>query len=139
MGNYFEARLARYKRNSVAILELIKLVMEADSEIEVYLHRDCITGSDVVSSVTFFKGEQINSISFHEVPYGWSGCGHKEHGGYHKGGENHSLPFEVADVLTTFKPVTNILSRQPSEFFKTKEEYLKWCSWLVRFEGNINQ
>ncbi len=119
--DFWEAKTARYKRNEEAILKLVKEVLADDSEIEVYVHNS----DKVISSVTFFKGEQINSISFHEVPYRWSGCGFKEHGG-----SNHNLeiPFELNDVLTTFYPISNILLRQPNEYFKSKEQYLKWCS-----------
>lgn len=121
--DFLEARTARYKRNEEAILKLVKEVLEADSEIEAYVHNS----DKVISSVTFFKGNDINSISFHEVPYRWSGCGFKEHGG-----SNHTLdmPFELIDVLSEFKPIRSILLRQPNEYFKSKEEYLKWCSWL---------
>lgn len=126
--DYLEARTARYKRNEEAILKLVKEVLLADSEIEVYTQRDKKT----ISSITFFKGEDINSISFHEVPYRWSGCGFKEHGG-----SNHNLdmPFDVNNVLTTFKPVSSILLRQPNEYFESKEQYLKWSSWLKQINN----
>jgi len=44
------------------------------------------------------------------------------------------MPFDVNDVLTTFKPITSILRRQPNEYFKSKEDYLKWYSYLKRME-----
>ena len=122
--DYWEARTARYKRNQEDILQLAKDVMIAYPEIEVYVHNS----DRIISSITFFKGESINSVSFHEVPYHWSGCGFKEHGG----GDNCCMPFDVNDILTTFKPVSDILLRQPNEYFKSKEQYLKWCSWLKK-------
>lgn len=121
--DFWEARTARYKRNEEVILKLVKEVLETDSEIEAYIHNS----DRVISSVVFFKREDINSISFHEVPYRWSGCGFKEHGGSNY---NLEIPFELNDVLTTFKPVSSILLRQPNEYFQSKEQYLKWCSWL---------
>ena len=123
MMDFWEARTARYKRNEEVILKLVKEVLETDSEIEAYIHNS----DRVISSVVFFKREDINSISFHEVPYRWSGCGFKEHGGSNY---NLEIPFELNDVLTTFKPVSSILLRQPNEYFQSKEQYLKWCSWL---------
>lgn len=126
MSDYLTAYRERMERNHNALIELTKNVIKADPEIEAYLYRN-----DVLQrSVIFFKGETINSVSFHEVPYRWSGCGVTNHAG----GENVSMPFNVNDVLTTFKPVTSILWRQPNEYFKSKEDYLKWCSYLKRME-----
>jgi hypothetical protein len=123
--DYFEARQERYKRNEKAIFELIRDVIKTDPQVKAY-----ISNSDKIAShVTFFKGEEINSVSFHEVPYRWSGCGYKEHGGSNN---NLEMPFDVNDVLTTFKPITSILDRQPNEYFKSKKQYLKWHSWLIQ-------
>jgi len=126
MSDYFTDYRARLERNQEALLELAVNVIQADPEVEVYLSND----GAFHRSVIFFKGETINSVSFHEVPYRWSGCGVTNH----SGGENVSMPFNVDDVLTTFKPITSILWRQPNEYFKSKEQYLKWCSYLKRME-----
>ena len=125
--NYQEARRARMQRNNDELLKLADEVIKADSSIEVYICRN----NRLQNALVFFKGDQINSIGFHEVPYHWSGCGVNNH----TGGENISMPFDVNDVLTTFKPVTNIKHRQPNEYFKSKEQYLKWCTYLKRYEN----
>lgn len=129
--NYFEAHRARMQRNNDALLKLADEVIEADSSIEVYICRN----DNLQSSVSFFKGELINGIGFHEVPYHWSGCGISDH----SGGENISMPFTVDDVLKSFSPVTNIVNRRPTqhtvEYFKSKEQYLKWCSYLKQYNG----
>lgn len=127
---YWEAYRARLDRNQADLLKLAADVMAADNEVEVYRHHD---EKRAVSSITFFKGEEINSVSFHEVPYRWSGCGYGEHNGCHSGGDNVSMPFDVNDVLTTFKPVKGMRKSQV-EVFKTKDQYLKWCSWLTKIK-----
>lgn len=126
MSDYFTAHTARMERNDIALHELAADVIKQDPEVEVYFHYD----DRYKGSVLFFKGEDINSVSFHEVPYHWSGCGLKDH----SGGDNVSMPFDVEDVLTTFHPVTGILKQQPNEYFKSKEQYLKWYSFYKQFK-----
>ena len=126
MTTYFEAYQARLERNDKALKDLANEVIKQDPEVEVYFHKD---DNQLKSSVIFFKGEQINSVSFHEVPYHWSGCGVKSH----NGGYNVSMPFDANDVLTTFQPVTNILKSQPNEYFKSKEQYLKWLTFYKKW------
>ena len=130
MNNYWTARKARFERNQNDLLELAKKVKEKYPSIEIYVHHEYPQA--YLKSITFFKDEMINSIGFHEVPYHWSGCGYKEH----SGGENVSMPFDEDDVFRTFKPITSILFRQPNEHFKSKEQYLKWYSFLKKFEPN---
>lgn len=124
--DYMSGYARRMEKNDWELHQLAQKVLKADPEVEVYFHHD----NKYQDSVTFFKGEMINSIQFSEVPYHWSGCGVSNHAG----GENVSMPFDVNDVLSTFKPVTSILWRQPNEYFKSKEDYLKWCSYLKRME-----
>lgn len=125
------AYIARKQRNNDALLKLAKKVIEIDSSIEVYHHKS----DKQISSLTFFKGEEVNGIGFHEVPYRWSGCGYTEHGKSHKGKDNLSIPFDLADVLTSFHPITDIKHRQPNEYFESKEQYLKWCSYLKKYSN----
>lgn len=133
MKTYIEAYGERLDRNEKALLELANKILEIHPEVEIYRHHDL---QRKVSSLKFFKGELINSIGFHEVPYRWSGCGYGEHSNSHNGGENVCMPFDVEDVMTTFKPVTSIKFRQPNEYFKSKEQYLKWHSFLVPYKFN---
>ena len=130
MIDYFKAYTERLQRNDDALKSLASEVLKKDPEIEAYFHEN---NNRYKNSVIFFKGELINSIQFHEVPYHWSGCGIKDH----SGGENVSMPFDVDDVITTFHPVREILRMQPNDFFKSKEQYLKWHSWLKRWEKEI--
>ena len=134
MSDYLTAYRARMERNDKELKELAVNVLKADSTIEVYFHKDENKFQD---SVVFFKEEQINFIGFHEVPYRWSGCGFHEHSGRsNPGGENSSMPFTVDDVLNTFHSVTEVKWRQPNEYFKSKEQYLKWSSYLKRWEND---
>jgi hypothetical protein len=126
MSDYLTDYRARMERNHNALMELAKNVVKADPEVEAYIGRNDV----LIKSVVFIKGETINGVAFLEVPYRWSGCGISNH----SGGDNVSMPFDVNDVLTTFKPITTILNRQPDEYFKSKEDYLKWCSYLNRME-----
>lgn len=123
MKDFLTAYGERLERNSAALLKLATDVMAADPTVEVYCHRD----DKHKKGLVFFKGEEINKIHFHEVPYHWSGCGYAEH----FGGENLAMPFTVEDVLQTFKPVTTVMDRHDT-FFKSKAEYLKWCSYLQK-------
>lgn len=129
MSDYLYAYASRLKRNEAALLKLADEVIALDPEVEVYhseTHRH-------ISSIVFFKGENINSVAFHEVPYRWSGCGYGEHSRSHSGGENSSMPFTAQDVLNTFKPVTTVHSTD-NKFHKSKAEYLKWHSWLIKHQ-----
>jgi len=126
MGNYYwTAYRARLERNDKELKELAKKVIESNPNIEVYFHHE----DKFQNNVLFFNGESINSVSFHEVPYYWSGCGFTDH----YGGENSSMPFDVDDVMNTFKSIRSIKYRQPNEYFKSKEQYLKWYSFYKRF------
>lgn len=130
MEGYFEARTKRLERNQVALFELADEVLKADPKIEVYHHH----ADAFIQGLVFIKGEDINSVQFHEVPYRWSGCGHGEFNSSHSGGENVSMPFTKEDVLTTFSPITS--KRKSSiELFKSKKHYLDWCSYLVKYKN----
>lgn len=122
--NYLEAHFARMQRNNDQLISLAKEVLAIDSTIEVYINRNEKNQNGIV----FIKGETINSVQFHEVPYHWSGCGVKNHGG----GENISMPFDAQDVLSTFKPITTVMWSY-KEPFKNRAQYLKWCSYLTPF------
>lgn len=126
MTTYMEAYRARLERNQAALLQLIKDVQEKDPSIEAYTYDD--QGSRLISNVVFIRGESINSVGFHEVPYRWSGCGYPEHGNSHPGGDNVAMPFTADDVISTFKPI-NTIHKSQSETFQNKEHYLKWYSF----------
>jgi len=126
---YFKARAERTIRNNDNLKHLADMVMEADSRIEVYHHKSV----PYIESITFFKGEEINTIGFHDIPFRWSGCGFKEiktHGDKRAKGGQLEMPFTVADVLNNFEAI------QPNHRFKTKEEYLKWYNYLTKYEKN---
>lgn len=112
-------------RNHNELLQLAKQVKELDPTVEAYIHKDRLA-----SGVYFIRGESVNVIHFHEVPYGWSGCGYPEFNNTHPGKENVSMPFTAEEVLHTFKLITSIKKFQPSEYYKGKEDYLKWLSYL---------
>lgn len=126
MSDYFEARKARFIRNEEALIQLIKDVKEKNPNVEVYVYKN----QPFIDSVTFFLGEDINGVGFHEVPYRWSGCGYTEYQKSHHGLE---MPFTANDILTTFSPVTN-WKKSNVEYFKSKDHYLKWCSYLINYE-----
>ena len=113
------------ERNHNDLIKLIRDVQDRDKTIEAYVYND----DRYLPGVVFMKGETINSVHFHEVPYRWSGCGHSEFTRSHPGGDNAAMPFTADDVLLNFKPITFVKNRHDS-VFKTKEEYLKWCSYL---------
>jgi len=129
MSDYLKHYRLRLERNDKELRELADNVIKAEPEVEVYFHRS----NELQNSLCFFKGESINGIAFHEVPYRWSGCGYSEFGKSHNGDDNVSMPFDVNDVLTTFKPITSILKSQPDKHFKSKEQYLKWYSFYERY------
>lgn len=133
MKTYLEAYGERLERNQTALLKLADKVLATNPEIEIYHNSNA--SDRFIQGLVFFNGENINSIHFHEVPYRWSGCGYGEFNRSHSGGENVSMPFDVQDVLTTFRPVTSV-NHTHSTTFKTKDQYLKWCSYLVRYEPN---
>lgn len=135
MKTYLEAYGERLERNDKALKEIALEVIKTNSDVEVYFNHN----KNFKDSVLFFKGEMINSIGFHEVPYRWSGCGYQEFDKYHSGGENSAMPFTVEDVLNTFHPVTEIKLRQPDEYCKSKEQYLKWYSFYKRWEETNNE
>lgn len=130
MSDYLDAYRARLERNQAALVQLIKDVLAKDSSIEAYVNRDI---SRFIDRVVFLKDESINAIGFHEVPYRWSGCGFPEFGNSHSGGENVAMPFTADDVVSTFKPITKVMHTH-DKAFKSKEQYLKWCSYLSKFD-----
>lgn len=124
MKTYFEAHRERLENNQTALLKLAGEVLAKDPTIEIYHYKD-----QLIPGLIFIKGEKINSVHFHEVPYRWSGCGHREFSN-----SNHTLemPFSADDVLSTFKPIAGKRLSQV-ETFKNKAHYLKSCSYLTRF------
>jgi len=142
MTDFFDAYRSRLERNQADIFALIKDVQALNPSIEAYVHHD--TGR-FQQGVVFIRNEEINSIHFHEVPYRWSGCGHGEFNNSHSGGENCSMPFTVEDVLKTFKPINTVRWRYKdkhgleSVYFKNKQHYLEWCSYLKKYEQNIEK
>ncbi len=122
MSDYMTAYRDRLERNQASLIQLIKEVQEKDPAIEAYVYDE--QGSRLIGSVTFFKGELINRIGFHEVPYRWSGCGYGEHSRSHSGGDNIAMPFSADDALTTFHPIEH------NSRTKDKATYLKWYSFL---------
>ena len=116
----------RMERNDWELKKIAKEIIKINPEIEVYFYED---DNMYQKNVVFFKGENINTIQFHEAPYHWSGCSISNHNGF----ENCSMPFTVDDVLTTFHPITVVIKSQPNEHFKSKEQYLKWHSFYKRW------
>jgi len=131
MKTYIEARQERLERNQAQLFELAKSVLKSDPKIEIY-HYD---GDRPVQGLVFIKGENINSIHFHEVPYRWSGCGYGEHNNSTYGGENYSMPFTTEDVITTFQPITTV-KKTYKDCFKSIESYLEWCSYLTKYNSH---
>lgn len=125
MKTYLEAYYERMQRNHDALINLANEVLNLDPTIEVYICR----GDRLQNGIKFIKGETINSVQFSEVPYHWSGCNIKNHGG----GENISMPFDSNDVLTTFKPITSVMNTY-KDAFKNRAEYLKNQFYLVQLE-----
>lgn len=130
MSDFFKAYRARLERNQEALFKLANDVLDLDPEVEVYFNSANL--DRIKSSVTFFKGENINAVAFHEVPYRWSGCGYDEFRRSHAGGENVSMPFTAEDVLKTFTPITQV-HKQHNTFYTSKEQYLKSSSWKERY------
>lgn len=128
MKTYFDSYRERLERNQSKLFNLAKAVLKINHNIEVYHHKD---ENRIKSGLIFFDGEKINSIQFHEVPYRWSGCGYSEFGTSHNGIEGSEMPFNIYDVLETFKPITTVRKNQ-KETFKSKEQYLNWCSYLTK-------
>jgi hypothetical protein len=124
---YLEAYRARLERNNDELLALANKVLQLDktNTIRVYVHES----KPFKQNLVFIRGEEINSISFHEVPYHWSGCGHEDHAG----GDNVSMPFTVRDVMTTFKPIT-LVNKSINEKFKTVDQFLKWYSFYKEYK-----
>ena len=132
--DYLTGYARRMEKNDWELHQLAQEVIKADPEVEVYFHHD---ENRYQNGVKFFKGEMINGIQFSEVPYRWSGCGVSNHGGIESdygGLSTCSMSFDVNDVLTTFHPITDVLHRQPNEYFKSKEQFLKWSSYLKKWE-----
>lgn len=130
MSDFFTAYRLRLERNEADLLKLADEVLKLNPDIEIYHSKPL---ERRIRSLTFFNGEEINSVGFHEVPYRWSGCGYNEHSNSHYGGENVAMPFTANDVLSTFKPVTTVRHRHDT-FFKSKAEYLKWRSYLIKYQ-----
>ena len=126
-----EAYRARLERHQKALVKLTQDVQTLDPTVEAYVS-NLHDGSGLLLGVTFFKGEEINSIHWHEVPYRWSGCGHEEHrNSYHA----HEMPFFVEDVFAHFEPVKGKRLGE-GQNFKSKEHYLNWLSYLKPFDAN---
>lgn len=125
MADYWTARRARFIRNQFDLIVLACKVIKIDPSVEIYVHRDY--HKRFLDAIVFIKGEKINEIAFHDVPYRWSGCGYEENwqGNYHSGGPNHKMPFNENDVLTTFHPIV-------SKAYNNKQQFLKYCFWLVK-------
>ena len=133
MSDYLTAYYARMVRNQEELIKLINEVKEKDPSIEAYVHADYYRDGRCISSVKFIKDETINGIGFHEVPYHWSGCGFREHGGImNPGGNNYCMPFTADDVISTFVPIKGGRLSQV-ETFRDKAHYLKWCSYLTLY------
>lgn len=128
MKNYFEAHAERMQRNNDQLISLAKEVLSIDNSIEIYSNRN----EKLSDGLIFIKGENINTIQFHEVPYHWSGCGYTDHGG----GENISMPFDAQDVLNTFKPIKTAMWTY-KEPFKNRAQYLDWYSYLELINDRI--
>ena len=128
MNSYMTDYKRRLVKNNLALQQLAKDVMEIDPLVTAYLHHD---ESHLNHYMVFFRGEEINSITFREAPYHWVGCGHSNHPGKDK---SVDMPFESMDVLSTFKPVTSVINRQPDEYFKSREHYLKIYSFLKPYK-----
>lgn len=142
MSDYLIAYGERLKRNQEQLISLINDVKEKYPEIEIYVYNDFLKRKTLLNNVLFFKGEQINSIRFHEVPYGWSGCSYPKNGNTHPGGDNVSMPFTADDVANNFKSVTKLIKshttkqNQPfTEYFESKKHYLNWYSFYKKYES----
>ncbi len=134
MSDYLSSYRQRLIRNNDALKKLADDVIKEDPEIEVYFHYE----DRLHQYVVFFKGELRNNVGFHEVPYRWSGCGYGEFSYSHMGKANCEMPFTVNDVLTTFKPITEICKFELTKvFFKSKKDYLKWYSFYKRYIPNL--
>jgi len=140
MSSYFKAYKERIIRNQHDLLTLAKKVIKKDPDIEVYCHHNFFNqkNSRYISSLTFFKKEDLTTIAFHQVPYRWSGCGHGEFRNSHYGINNNEMPFIVDDVLSNLTPVTKKKKRNPNVFFISKKEYLQWYSYLTRLHFKNN-
>ena len=123
---YFEARFARRTRNNDALKNLADKVMKEDSSVQAYYCRN----DEEIESITFIKGEEISTISFTEVPFQWSGPEERSA----ENQENIAMPYTAKDVLGSFYSIKNVKHRHDS-YFQSKEEYLKWCSYLIKYNG----
>ncbi len=126
MSDYFKAYRGRLEKNQTDIINLINEVKKVNPLIKAYV---VSSKNRIISSVTFIKGEEINRIGFHEVPYRWSGCGYKEHHSSHYG---LSMPFTANDVLKTFQSIKGMYKNQ-SAVYKNAKEYLTWNSYLTEY------
>ena len=128
---YLEARHARSIRNNDNLKNLADKVIAKDNSIEVYHNKN----DNYIESIVFFKGEEIVSIGFHSVPFRWSGPPNfrefPKEGKRPKDGELE-MPFTVEDVINGFSSIKNVRHRHDT-YFKSKKEYLDWCSYLVRY------
>jgi hypothetical protein len=129
--NYLEAYRARLERNEAALKNLIFDVKKLRPEIKAHVNLN----GGLLKSVTFIRGEDINTACFHEVPYCWSGCGYSKYNP-HYGGENGAMPFSAEDVINNFVPVTTKNHTYDTKF-KSMEQYLKWCSYLTEYSETV--
>lgn len=130
MKTFFEAYGERLEQNQTDLINFAKEVRIKHPEIEIY--RSSVDG--FISGLVFFKSEDKNEIHFHEVPYRWSGCGHGEFYDSHYGKEHNRMPFNIDDLISTFRPITRIKYSQPNNFFKSKADFLKKYSFYVKLE-----
>jgi hypothetical protein len=126
---YFEARQKRTEDNHRDLHQLAKDVFKKDPNVKAYFNRN----DSLHESVVFIRDEEICSIGFHEVPFGWSGCGYPEFPKEKRRYDNDingRLPFNSDDVLNHFKPIQNIKLTH-NTYFDSVDQYLKWYSYLV--------
>lgn len=122
MNDYLKAYRERLERNHNDLLNLAKDVVAANPKVEVYGSAN----KNLYSGLVFILGQKINSVSFHEVPYRWSGCGYGE---FKNSNYSSRMPFIAEEVLNTMKDISTV-NKTVNEKFTNKNEYLIWCSYL---------
>ena len=123
---YFEARRNRAIRNDDALKNLADKLVRKDPTIQAYINRN----ETVHESIVFIRGEELCSITFTTVPFKWNGPSKKSA----KNQENIAMPYTPEDVLDSFHTVKNVKHRHDT-YFKSMEEYLGWCTYLVPYEN----
>jgi len=120
---YFEAKKQRCYKNQEELLQLAKEVKEADSNIDIYKNKN----QSIIEGLTFIKGELIKSVRFHSVPYRWSGPIKRTR----EVTRYLGMPYTANDIINGLCSITNVHHHHDT-YFKSMEEYLKWCSYLVK-------